>query len=138
QRAVVVGPFFVFTRAILLDRDGDVRRHAAREGLGEEQARFGAHRRAAQSRDNHGPDLHGVALASLRSVDWWFAWQIATATASQASSESIVWFKPSSEWTMSCTCRFSARPYPTTLLFTSSGEYSPIASPASAAISKAM
>src|SRR6185312_13561699 len=56
---------------------------------------------------------------------------MATASASQASSDSTASRRPSSERTIICTCTFSALPYPTTLIFTSSGEYSASASPAS-------
>src|SRR5205085_8530074 len=59
-------------------------------------------------------------------------WQIATARASVASNESKWGPIPSSECTIICTWRFSARPYPTTLIFTSSGEYSFTVKPASA------
>src|SRR5207248_9600374 len=63
--------------------------------------------------------------------------QIATASASQASSDSIGSGSRRIDRIISCTWLFSARPYPTTLVLTSIGEYSPSPIPASAMASSA-
>src|SRR5207302_3736881 len=119
QGSFVVRRIFVFTSAILIDRDGHVRGGATWEGFGEEQARIRRAQGCAGKQKGSKPTsniqdptsgFHDTAFASRRALDWWFAWQMATATASQASSESMVWLSPRRECTMSCTWRFSARP----------------------------
>src|SRR5215831_4671186 len=62
---------------------------------------------------------------------------MATASASDASKDSIVAVSPNSERTINWTWVFSARPYPTTLILTSSGEYSARPNPASPITSRA-
>src|ERR1039458_5122265 len=62
-------------------------------------------------------------------------WQMAMASASEASIGSGGTERPRSRVTMCCTCCFSARPYPTTDDLMVSGEYSATSSPAAAAAS---
>src|ERR1035441_3608091 len=62
---------------------------------------------------------------------------MAMASASHASSLAIASGRCSKDRTITWTWLFSARPYPTTLILTSSGEYSAKPTPASAMASKA-
>ena len=66
--------------------------------------------------------------ARARLARWW-AWVIATASASAASGPAIV-APGSSRWTMKWTCALSAPPVPTTAFLTSRGAYSPDLEPA--------
>ena len=56
----------------------------------------------------------------------------------KASSDSIACGSRNNDCTIICTWLFSARPYPTTLILTSSGEYSASSIPASATTSRAI
>src|SRR5690606_38552033 len=62
------------------------------------------------------------------SVPAW-AWQIASASASAASSGFGMSGSPSSSRTISCTCHFSALPYPATACLICIGVYSSMTSP---------
>ena len=66
----------------------------------------------------------------------WWAWQIATASASAASARRSS-APGSSRRTIACTCALSAPPVPTTAIFTDLAAYSSTGMPTSAGASNA-
>ncbi len=65
-----------------------------------------------------------AACAAAAAPPALWTWQIATASASEASCGSGMSVSPRSNRTISPTWRFSARPYPTTACLISAGAYS--------------
>src|SRR5581483_7360053 len=77
------------------------------------------------------------AIFNLAAVACVCAWQMATASASEASAETTIRAQPGRRMrTIFATCVFSAPPYPTTELFTDRGEYSNSGNPAVYAASR--
>src|SRR3954470_691586 len=82
-----------------------------------------------------GMTIRGRRQATRRAVARWWAWVIATASASAASAPAI--FAPgSSRWTIAWTCAFSAPPVRPAAFLTSRAAYSPMPIPACAAASR--
>src|SRR5580704_14209362 len=110
DRIVVVLGFLVGGLAVVQKDDGDVFRCAALEKLGIKEARFSqGDGRREQEQCGNARFFHRAAF-KRSSADAWVAWQMATAMASQAYSDSISSRRPSRECTIIFTCCFSARP----------------------------
>src|SRR5438034_2690062 len=99
-------------------------------GLVDEAGELGDHARPPAARPGT------AAACQCRAVPAWWAWQIATASASAASA--LVDIAPGSRWrTMTWTCSLAAWPTPTTDFLIRFAGYSVTGSPASAGTSKA-
>src|ERR1035438_250214 len=136
QRIVVVGRFAVFRISAAVQGDLEIGGSAPREGAGVKEPRTGGHAECGREKQRQ-QHLHTSAPDNRRWAAKCVAWQMATAKASEASSDSMSSVNRSSDRTMVWTWRLSARPYPTTLILISSGEYSATARAASATVSKA-
>src|SRR5450631_1464568 len=109
---IVVWVFFIGNFARAIHRDPYVRGNGTRERLGVNDAAVTCEGRLPSDAQKQ-KSLHRSTTPAAIRCD--VAWQIATASASAASSESISPRSPVIERTINCTCCFSARPYPTTL-----------------------
>src|SRR6185312_4730179 len=139
NRIIIIRRFLVHRGAVFFDGNLHIRRHAAWKALREYQSRRGLRQYGQPDRrQNRRPFRHARApmrISADAARKACVAWQIAIASASLASSDVTGDASRSREATICCTWNFSARPYPTTLFLTSSGEYSAIRSDASVATS---
>ena len=101
---------------------------------GDHQRRpVGVHRRPGSRRESgNSADRTGLADRPPRALARWWAWVIATASASAASGPEIC-TPGRRRWTIAWTCAFSALPVPTTAFLTSRAAYSPTGIPDRAA-----
>src|SRR5581483_3168344 len=99
---VVVGSFLICAGARGVEGDLDERGDGAGEGFRVDHPRGVAGENGGPT-DQQGEEPHCAALMMERQ---WVAWQMATATASAASSDSMA--TPVSDLTISCTWCFSA------------------------------
>src|SRR4051812_26494687 len=88
ERQFVIGRLAVFRIAPLVHGQLHVSGDTAGERLREKQTRPVGSPKAGAKQEEREPLHRSIVQASLRFVDWWVAWQIATARASQASSDS--------------------------------------------------
>src|SRR5580704_7553521 len=103
---VVVLGFLVGRLAVVLQRDGNVFRDAALEKLRIKEAGLSQRGGRRQQEQRGNPFPHCAAL-KRSAIDARVAWQIATAMASQASSDWISSRRPSRECPIIFTCCFS-------------------------------